>query len=114
MAKTFHFKSSYLNDQGYVVKTKYTDGTTAIQLVSVFSEPLATASVNLSEYGKAPCDGNIFVPTYSQYEGIYDCLYELGIVGEVIREVPVGPHGASAIECKLLLSDEDMRVIENG
>lgn len=112
MAKVFQFRSKYLNDQGVVVKTKYMDGQTAYQLLSVYNEPLITATVNLSEYGMYPEDGNVFIPGYSQFEGLYEGVKELGIVGPAIRTIGIG--FGTGVECPWLLSDEDMRVIEPG
>lgn len=112
MAKTFHFKSKYLNDHGVVIKTSYTDGSTAIQLEGVFGEPLITVTVNLSEYKMYPAEGNIFIRSYGPHEGMYEMLKSLGMVGDVVRTIGIG-HG-TGVECPWLLADEDMRVLENG
>lgn len=108
MAKTFRFRSKYLNDYGTVEVANYQNQVIAIRLVSPLGEPLATPTVNLEAYGERPDEGNVFIKTWAGNEGIIDSLIEHGIVSEPLRTVKIA-HGNLALECKLTISREDAR-----
>jgi hypothetical protein len=107
----FHFKTKYLNDTGMVQLGRYGDGSIAMRLITTFGEPLAMPTVCLADENKKPAEGNVFIRDYSENLGMHECLFNLGIVGPVIREVTVGPYGAMAIESKLLIDEEKAQKI---
>jgi hypothetical protein len=109
MAKTFQFRTKYLNDMGVVELGKYIDDSIAIRLTSSFGEPLGVPTVNLQDYGMKPAEGHVFIRDYGQNEGMLVCLVELGIIEKPGRCVPCG-YG-KAYECKLLLALEDARIL---
>jgi hypothetical protein len=95
-------KTKYVDEMGYIEATRrYGDDSRAIQAFSEFGENLFTATVCLIDYHEKPAEGNVFIKTWSENEGVYECLLQLGIIGTKIREVPAGY--AVAYECPLLL-----------
>jgi hypothetical protein len=102
----FHFKTKYLDDTGMVQLGHYGDGSIAMRLITTFGEPLAMPTVCLAAYYEKPAEGNVFIRSdYSENAGIYGCLNDLGIVGPVIRIIPLA-YDTHAFECKLLIDEE--------
>lgn len=89
-------KNSIVNFQGYrgtVRRLSYKDGSIALQLYTFDGEPLATATVCLSEYGCIPPEGHAYIKNYAENEGILEALIEAGAIeltGEILL---VGPYG---------------------
>ena len=109
MAKTFCFTTKYCNDYGVVALGHYGDNSLAIRLMTVYGQPLATPTVNLQQHGEKPADGNVFIRDYAENEGMYECLKQLGIVGESIREITFG--FGKARECPFILPLEQARLL---
>lgn len=85
-------KSKYLNETDvYVWESKFMqDETLAIFLTDEAKQPLVTASVNLRSYGYTPAEGNIFIKSYQECEGLYEGLKAAGLVSEAVRTVSFG------------------------
>ena len=99
-----HIKSEFLDDNAVLKFGHYVDGTTAVTLFDAeFGEPLATATVCLVDMGERPSEGNVFIKTWSENEGLYEGLLAAGIIGEVVREIQVG--FSVAFECPLLVKE---------
>lgn len=110
MSKTFHFTSMHLDQTGIVALGRYSNGTTAMQIIGDDGIPLSTPTVNLEAYGEMPSFGHVFIKDYSETTGIYDALRENEIVGEKIRTVTFG-HDCKAYECELTIPYEDAMML---
>lgn len=102
------FKTKYIDETNCrIVQGKYSNGNIALQVVAEVGYPVCRATVNLGQYGLTPEPGNVFIyGDYSEHEGVHTALQAAGIVGPIINTIPVGGHGATAIECKLLIDNE--------
>lgn len=81
--KTITFRDEEL----YIYRTTYADGTTAIELETLNNELYATATTNI---GRRLTEDVAFIKNYSENTGILDMLIKEGIVIEVINEVQSG------------------------
>jgi hypothetical protein len=92
----------YFHDEtGTVYKGKYHNGEIALQVKDPQTgEALLTVTSCLEEYNEHPAEGNVFVKTYSENEGVLECLVDQGVVSEPVRAVQVG--WVNFYECKLL------------
>lgn len=81
---------------GFVAKFgRYSNGSLALSLETLDGEPLATASVNLQEYGLLPPDGHIYVKNYSEGAGLAEALEQAGVAVPV-GVVEFGPFSTTA------------------
>ena len=97
-----HIKSEFLNDDAVLKFAQYVDGTTAVTLFDAeFGEPLATATVCLVDMGERPSEGNVFIKSYSENEGLYEALLAAGVIGEKVNTVNLG--FVEVYECPLLV-----------
>lgn len=71
----------------YIYRTTYIDGTTAIQLESLDNELYATATVNL---GRRLPEELAFIKSYSENTGILEMLQEENIVVDIINYAKSG------------------------
>lgn len=95
-----HAKTKYLDEHADVEFGRYeADGSLSIQLVSGTGEPLCTATSCLSEYGVAAEEDYVWIKTYSENEGILECLIKEGVVHKPVVTTKIG-HGEWA-GCKL-------------
>jgi hypothetical protein len=103
MAKRIRFHTKYVHeDVAFVRQRQYRDGQIALEVVALDGEPLTVATVNMIDYGETPDEGNVFIyGDYSEHVGVWEALYKAGVVGPVIRRVPM-QYDAEAYECKLL------------
>jgi hypothetical protein len=99
---TVHLDAPYIKGEVVIRKSTYPNGSTALLLDSTNGEPLAVATVALDVL---PDDGNVFIKSWSENEGLLDSLQRAGVVGPVIRSVPTG--FVSAQEVKVLAPLED-------
>lgn len=84
---------------------RYGNGSLAIRLTLPDEEDdvLAIPTVNLVEaYGLVPRKGCVFIPSYSENEGMAQALVDVGVVELTGRLVAYGPFDASAQEAKVL------------
>lgn len=93
-----HLKTTYTDDDAILVPGRYGNGTTAIQAFTLDGELITVATVALDYI---PDEGNVLIKDWSENEGVYKCLYDNGIVGEVVNKVPTG--FVTAIEVPLLV-----------
>lgn len=102
--KRIAMRTKYIReDHALVVKRQYRDGQPALEILSAMGEPLTVATVNMIDYGEKPADGNVFIyGDYSEHVGVWEALFKAGVVGPVIRRIPM-QFDAEAYECKLLL-----------
>lgn len=110
MAKTFRFRGKYVNDTGVVVLGRYSDDSIAILLKSSWGEEILKPTVNLRAYGETPAEGNVFIKTYGDAEGILESLQENRIVGPTIRTIKYGEGDAGAVECELIIDPDDTAI----
>jgi hypothetical protein len=76
---------------------------TALELVdSITGEPIATATVNLPRFMLEP--NEVIIKDYSENEGMYQALYEAGIIGEKKRMASTG--FVECPVCDLIQSEE--------
>lgn len=103
----FEFNTAYVSEANAVVRQgRYQDGSTALQVLSQYGEPLTTATVCLVDYQLKPEEGNVFIyGDYAEHVGVQKALEKAGIVSQPVRTVPYGPYDASAFECTLLRDD---------
>jgi|688.fasta_scaffold963504_1 hypothetical protein len=95
---TVHLDAPYINGEAVIKRATYPNGSTALLLESTTGESLAVATVALDVL---PDDGNVFIKSWSENEGLLDSLQRAGVVGPVIRSVPTG--FVSAQEVKVLV-----------
>ena len=95
--KVINISANYVVGEAVIKKGTYPNGSTALQLISVDGEPLATATVALDVL---PDEGNVFIKNWSENSGILESLQDAGVVGPVIRTIPTG--FVQAYEVKLL------------
>lgn len=89
----FTIRTEFLDDQVDEVQvSRYEMGKRpiALQLLSYMEGPLATATVNLENYGYVPAEGNVIIKDDNENEGMLAALQEAGIVGEVVRSFSYG------------------------
>lgn len=106
MSRIVHgFRTKYINERQVIIeKGQYPDGTTALQVKSPIGEPLTTATVSLAHYGEKPDAGNVFIyGDYSEHVGVFEALHKAGVIGNAVRIIEIGGHGAEAYECPLLV-----------
>jgi hypothetical protein len=106
--KSFYIRTRYLDDHAVLFKGRYADGSTALRLLSDIGEPLSTPTVCMVDYEAKPEEGNVFVKDWAENEGMLHALQNAGIVGPTIREIPAGPYGCIAYECKLLAEANEL------
>lgn len=87
-----------------VYQGTYADGSIALQLKDTYydAEILGTPTVNLDQYGEKPAEGNVFIKSYSENEGMLECLVDQGVISAPVREILVPPFGALVYECTLI------------
>jgi hypothetical protein len=72
-----------------VVKRSYPNGRLALQLIDEDDgSPVAVATVNIPDVPLG--DNQVIIKDWSENEGIYDALYEAGIVSKVLDTAPTG------------------------
>lgn len=92
--------------EGAVSFGHYSNGNLAIQVIDYRNGPYAVATVNLEEYDIHPLPDHVFIKDYSETEGMWRKLHQMGIVSKPVREIPFGPYDAKAQECKVLVGEE--------
>jgi hypothetical protein len=108
MMSTFHIKTAYADDDVFIEKGKYHDGSTALRLLDETGQPVLIATVCLSHIEEKPAQGNVFIKDWSENEGLLVSLQQSKIVGPTLRDIPTG--FAKAYECELLIPADDSRV----
>ena len=96
-----HIKARWIDETGEVVKSEYTDGQLALLLMEG-KQPLAKLSVNLIGHGMICPSEHVFVPDYSENEGLPAELERLGIC-ERVQDVTFGPYDTQAVLMKVLV-----------
>ena len=97
------FRSRFINERGVLIhRGEYDDGSTALIFKTANGEQLIVPTVNLALYGEKPDEGNIFLKLYSESEGVFEEMYRLGLVGNAVRTLEIGPHQAKVAEVPLL------------
>ena len=94
-----HVKSKYTDEDVVLEFAKYSNDSPAIKLLSLYGEPICTATVALDE---KPADGCVFLKGWSENEGIPESLVKAGIVELTGRTIPTGY--CEAQEAKLLIT----------
>ena len=72
----------------------------ALELFSPVEGPLATATVNLEDYGIRPsAPDNIIVKDYGENEGMVKLLQDAGVIGDEVRRFSFGyvKNGAAEV-----------------
>ena len=82
----------------------YANGVQAIQLVDAHDgSAIATASVNLEEFGKrGPLGRYTWIKTWSENEGILQALVDAGIVRATGETFEVNQYGSLAVLVEIL------------
>jgi len=97
-----HFKSKYIDERDVLLKvSKYRNKSTALQLIAVDGEPVATLTVAL-DYEVELLDGFVLIKDYSENEGVLAELVRNGIVEDTGNRVSSGY--VSIPICKLLVT----------
>jgi hypothetical protein len=91
-------------DEVTVYQGTYADGSIALQLKDTFydDEIYATPTINPDHYGEKPAEGNVFIKSYSESEGMMESLVDQGVISAPVREILVPPFGALVYECTLI------------
>ena len=93
-------KTKYTNETALVTFARYSaDQSVAIMLSTPAGQPLLKATSCLVEYGFTPPVGSVAIKTYSENEGVLECLIDQGVI-EPATETFDGPYGPFPI-CKL-------------
>lgn len=90
-------------EQGAVIFKQYGNGDIAIQVVDDKEGLYTTATVNLEAYGIHPEPGHVIIADYSENQGVWKALAEIGVISEPVREFSFGEFDARAVSCKLLV-----------
>tara|TARA_R110002050_G_scaffold38456_4_gene94961 strand:+ start:375 stop:680 length:306 start_codon:yes stop_codon:yes gene_type:complete len=73
-----------------LVFNKYGNGRTAILLVDKEDKsPVAVATVNIPDYHDLK-DDEVIIKNYSENDGMIETLQEAGVIGPIIKSIPVG------------------------
>lgn len=101
MKATVHARYVHHED-GDVTLRQYADGTPALTIESYEDgyPDRSTLSVNLSEYGLVPGEGHIYVPDWSEHEGLPIAMEEAGL-GTIVDRHTFGPFDTEAALFKL-------------
>lgn len=90
----YAIRAKHIKVNGPLVRGQYADGSMALMIGQA---PLGEKlSINLIDYGMTPPEGHIFVPDYSQHEGLPEAVAVAGIAAP-IRVVKFGPFDATAM-----------------
>lgn len=90
------------NELATIQKARYGDGSTALIINSLEDGScICTATVSLEADGALPAEGNVFIKSYSENEGVLECLVQQGIISEPLQTMPTG--FVVVYECKLLV-----------
>lgn len=102
--RTFNIESRYIHMKDAVVTvSQYADGSVALIAEDDDEEGFPnreTLSVNLSAYSLDPDPGHVYVPTWSENEGLPDALETAGIATPV-RRIMFGPFNTEVVLMKL-------------
>ncbi len=94
-------KTNYINEEVKLVFGHYSDDSIAIKGLSLYGEPVFTATVALDE---KPAEGCVFLKGWSENEGVPNALIKAGVVELTGRKIKTG--FCEAVEAKLLVSQE--------
>jgi hypothetical protein len=89
-------KTKYIDEECEIVKTRYSNGRIGLLLDTPAGEPVAVATVNLSDEPLE--DGYTFIKDYSQNEGLLKALQDAGIVGPIVDIVSTGYVNAYTVK----------------
>lgn len=110
--ESIHFTNEKFPPHGVDVKEGaitfgyYGSGDIAIQIIDFRRGPYTVATVNLEEYGLHPRPDHVFIKDYSETDGLWRKLHQMGIISEPVNEVPFGPWDAKAQECRITAESE--------
>lgn len=88
-------------EHGVIQFGQYQTGDVAIQIMDYEEGLYSIPTVNLEAYDLKPSEGHVFIKDYSESEGVWEKLHELGVISEPVRSVPFGPYDAKVQECKI-------------
>ena len=108
LLSVFRLVTPYVNSDAQLWLTAYQEDpdVPALFFTDSYREQLAIATVNLGGSGRYPAEGNVFIKTWSENEGILEALIERGIISEPVRKLETGQ--TEAVECKLLVTSLSM------
>lgn len=88
MSKIIDSKMKYATDkQVIVVGTIYQDGSPALLIRDLDGQPLAKATIHISEYMDKRGDMDVIIKDYSENEGMLETLISEGIIEDTGDEV---------------------------
>ena len=75
---------------GKLVKQKYSNGRTALQIISTdeYAEPIATCTVNIPEFPLL--DNEVIIKDYSENVGMYYALIDANVIEPTKKQVVSG------------------------
>lgn len=111
--RPFPFTTAYFDGTVFLQMSRYTiDGSRSLDVIDATGdqELVLCATICLASEGYVPEPGNVVIKDWSENSGTLAGLISAGIIGEPIRELPVGRHSATAYECPLLVAEDDPRI----
>lgn len=113
MMTSVYVEGKFVNCDVNIQLGRYVDKSIAIRLIDPYTgEAIATPTVCLSAVNEKPADGNVFIKTWSENEGILEGLQKAGIVGDIVRKIEASHYINGAVytvEVPFLLSPDDSR-----
>ncbi len=104
MTKLINSEMKYTTDeQVTVVGTVYMNGAPALLLRSIDGEPIAHATINMSDKIALP-DMHVIIKDYAENEGVLQTLIDGGIIEDTGKEI----HHGHAISRICVIVDFDM------
>jgi len=84
-----------------LVKLRYTNGQNALELITNDQEQESVAIASVALAGEQLAEDEIAIKSWSENEGMLECLFDAKVVSEPIRTVNTG--FVVAYICKLLI-----------
>lgn len=97
-----HIKSKYLDEDATLKFSHFSGGQIALQLFDAnTTEPLITATVNLSSNWATPAEGNLMIKNIWEAEGLVEGLIKAGVINQIIQPHVIKGTVPTAYECSL-------------
>lgn len=96
-----HQQTKYVNEPVNVYFGRYRDKSIAIISKSKDGEPMSTFTVCMMEYGLTPGLKQVFIKTWSENDGVLECLIREGLVTDTDKRYDAGFVRQGCALCEL-------------